>query len=223
MTTACFANEQENDFKPLTKEEIKTLSEAFGHFIGKTVNTPGVSFDLDSLIKGMRDEAAGRPSPLTDEQTEEMMKRMQVQAISAMADANLEEAETFLQNNKSKPDVREIVPGKLQAAVIKEGRGESVTENDTPVVHFTGTFLSGDTFTSTEQLGKAIPLPLDGTIEGFKKGVPGMKEGEKRRLFIHPDLAYGTSGHLPPNSLLIFEIEVVKANATEEDEAPEGN
>ena len=39
-----------------------------------------------------------------------------------------------------------------------------------------------------------------------------MKEGEKRVIYIHPDLAYGTYGSLPPNSLLIFEIEVVKAN-----------
>ncbi len=223
MTTACFANEQESDFKPLTKQEIKTLSEAFGHFIGKTVNTPGVSFDLDSLIKGMRDEAAGRPSPLSDEETEEMMKRMQMQAISALAQTNLKEAQDFLKDNKEKQGVREIVPGKLQAIILEEGKGETVGESDTPVVHFTGTFLSGDMFTSTEQLGKAIPLPLDGTIEGFKKGVPGMKEGEKRKLFIHPDLAYGTSGQLPPNSLLIFEIEVVKLHATDEDQTSEGN
>ena len=40
-----------------------------------------------------------------------------------------------------------------------------------------------------------------------------MKEGEKRRLFVHPDFAYGTNGPLPPNSLLIFDIEVVKAQA----------
>ena len=49
-----------------------------------------------------------------------------------------------------------------------------------------------------------------------------MKEGEKRRLFLHPDLGYGTTGHLPPNSLLIFDVEVVKANqelkASQDDE-----
>ena len=45
-----------------------------------------------------------------------------------------------------------------------------------------------------------------------------MKEGEKRTIYIHPELGYGTSGYLPPNSLLVFEIEVVKANATPEQE-----
>jgi peptidylprolyl isomerase len=40
-----------------------------------------------------------------------------------------------------------------------------------------------------------------------------MKEGEKRRLYVHPDLGYGTTGQLPPNELLIFDIEVVKADS----------
>ena len=40
-----------------------------------------------------------------------------------------------------------------------------------------------------------------------------MKEGEKRRLYVHPELGYGTTGQLPPNELLIFDIEVVKANS----------
>ena len=44
-----------------------------------------------------------------------------------------------------------------------------------------------------------------------------MKEGEKRRIFVHPDLGYGTSGHLAPNSLLIFDVEVVKAESPDKD------
>jgi peptidylprolyl isomerase len=43
-----------------------------------------------------------------------------------------------------------------------------------------------------------------------------MQEGEKRTLYIHPEFAYGTKGILPPNSLLTFEVEIVKANAAEE-------
>ncbi len=57
-----------------------------------------------------------------------------------------------------------------------------------------------------------MTIPLDQTIQGFNLGIAGMKEGEKRRLFVHPELGYGTTGHLPPNSLLIFDIEVVKAD-----------
>ena len=59
-------------------------------------------------------------------------------------------------------------------------------------------------------------VSLDETIPGFSKGIIGMKEGEKRTLYIHPDLAYGVNGNLPPNSLLTFEIEIVKANSPQE-------
>lgn len=62
-------------------------------------------------------------------------------------------------------------------------------------------------------------ISLDETIPGFSKGIVGMKEGEKRTLYIHPDLAYGVNGSLPPNSLLTFEIEIVKANNPQDQEA----
>ena len=54
---------------------------------------------------------------------------------------------------------------------------------------------------------------LDESLPGLNKALLGMKEGEKRTVFIHPDLGFGTHGYLPPNSLLTFDIEVVQANA----------
>lgn len=57
-----------------------------------------------------------------------------------------------------------------------------------------------------------ILLPLTKVIPGFSQGMQGMKEGEVRVLYIHPDLAYGTAGQLPPNSLLIFEVKLIEAN-----------
>ena len=52
----------------LSPQEVSKLSEAFGHFIGKNLSSPGVQFDLDSVIKGLRDQAAGKPSPLGDQE-----------------------------------------------------------------------------------------------------------------------------------------------------------
>ena len=54
---------------------------------------------------------------------------------------------------------------------------------------------------------------LEEVIPGLRSGLVGMKEGEKRIVYIHPDFAYGTSGCLPPNALLTFEVELVQANA----------
>jgi peptidylprolyl isomerase len=98
----------------------------------------------------------------------------------------------------------------VQYKVEKAGEGVTVQEHDSPLLRYTGKFLDGTVFGSSKE---DELISLDETLPGFTKGIIGMKEGEKRTLFIHPDLGYGTSGYLPPNSLLTFEVEVLKANA----------
>ena len=216
-------NSQTENYKEFSQEDVNKISEALGHFIGKNLNTPGIHFDLESVVKGIRDAAAGKPAPMTDQEYEEKMVQLQKNALAKLAEKNLQEANEFLGKNVREAGIVEIEPGKLQYQVIEQGNGATVEPNSRPLINYTGKLLDGTVFGRSSEVGGPITLPLDQTIPGFKKGIQGMKEGEKRRLFIHPDLAYGTLGHLPPNSLLIFEIEVVKADtpktsANEEDE-----
>lgn len=199
------------------KEQIdmKKLSEAFGHFIGRNLQSPGLSFDLDSIIKGIREGAAGQPAPLTEKEYEEMMAAVQEKAFKEMSAANLKSANDFMEKNKQNTGIVEVVPNKLQYNVLKEGSGSAVEAHSSPKIHYTGKYQDGTVFGSSEEMEGPITIPLDKTIPGFSKGIAGMKEGEKRRLYVHPDLGYGTSGQLPPNELIIFDIEVVKANADE--------
>jgi len=191
------------------------LSEAFGHFIGRNLNSPGMKFDLEAIIKGMRNGAAGQPAPMADQEYETLLMKMQEKAFKQMSETNLKAANEFLEANKSKPDVKEIEPGKLQYVILEEGKGQTVEEHNAPQIQYVGKYIDGTIFSSSQDAGGPVTIPLDQTIPGFSKGLLGMKEGEKRRLFVHPDLAYGTMGQLPPNSLLIFDIEVIKANNTE--------
>lgn len=200
----------------LPKEEIVKVSEAFGHFIGRNLKNPGLQFDLDSIIKGMRSGYAGDPAPLSDQEYEELMAKLQEKAYNQVAQDNLKAAEEYLAKNTKEKNVVELVPGQLQYIVLEEGKGSTVGQTDLPLINYTGLFIDGSKFGSSEESGGPITVPLDQTIPGFSKGILGMKEGEKRRLFVHPTLGYGTTGHLPPNSLLIFDVEVIKANAQEE-------
>ena len=209
-----FVNSQTND-----PEELKKLSKAFGHFIGRNLDNPGFSFDIDMVISGIREGAAGKPPPMSDKEYEQLLQVYQAKAYLALSDENLRKATDFLAGNKLKDTVKEIEPSKLQYETLKEGTGEVVKEDYSPTIHYTGKFLDGQVFGSTEQAGEPVTLSLQQTIPGFKQGIVGMKEGEKRRLYVHPDLGYGTQGPLPPNSLLIFEIEVVKADTPEDNEA----
>lgn len=199
----------------ISPQDITKASEAFGHFIGRNLKAPGVNFDIESIIKGMREGAAGKPAPMSDKDYEELMAKIQEQAYTQLAAENLKKANEFMEANAKTDKIVIVEPGKLAYIIEKEGQGAVVPEHGTPEIQYTGKYIDGTTFGSSADAGGPITLPLDQTIPGVGKGIAGMKEGEKRKIFIHPDLGYGTAGQLPPNSLLIFEVEVVKAVAPE--------
>lgn len=205
---------QEAPKKQMTKEElfsqesINKLSETYGHLIQKGLENPVLKLDFVSVIKGMQDGKAGKPAPLTEKEYEEIINQVQEHSFQDLANKNLQAAEAFLKENAKKEDVKDLEPGKLQYIVIEQGNGPVVTDDTQPMITYTGKYIDGTVFGSSDSSGGPVPIPLGQTIPGFRKGILGMKQGEKRRLFIHPELGYGVSGQLLPNALLIFEIEV---------------
>lgn len=98
--------------------------------------------------------------------------------------------------------------------VLKEGAGQEAKNNDTIAVHYVGTFEDGAKFDSSIDRGEAFVFVLgEGrVIKGWDLGVLGMKIGEKRKLTVPGDLAYGSVGRpgaIPPNATLIFEVELL--------------
>lgn len=197
--------------------DMKKISEAFGHFIGRHLKSPNVSFDLDYVIKGMREGVEGKPAPMTDKEYEQAMVAVQKQSHDKMSTENLKAAEEYLHNNSNTTGFIVIEPNKLLYKTVTPGNGATVEAHGTPQINYTGKFIDGTVFGSSENSGGPVAIPLDQTIPGFSKAIVGMKEGEKRIILVHPDLGYGTTGHLPPNSLLIFDIEVIKAKAPKAD------
>ena len=101
----------------------------------------------------------------------------------------------------------------LQIIDTKEGTGDVVKEGDTVTAHYTGALAKdGTIFQSSHDSGSPVPFSLNGVIEGWQKGVPGMKVGGTRRLIIPAAQAYGDNaqGNIPANSDLVFDIELVK-------------
>ncbi len=99
--------------------------------------------------------------------------------------------------------------------IVQEGQGESVKNGQVAVVHYTGMFLDGKVFDSSIPRGQTFPVQLGAgmVIEGWEKGLLGMKVGEKRRLTIPPELGYGARGAggvIPPNATLLFDVELIE-------------
>lgn len=103
----------------------------------------------------------------------------------------------------------------LRYVVEKEGTGLSPSATDNVTVHYTGTFLDGKIFDSSVQRGQPASFGLNQVIPGWTEGLQLMKEGAKYKFLIPPALAYGEQGYpgaIPPNSSLIFEVELIKVN-----------
>lgn len=101
----------------------------------------------------------------------------------------------------------------LQIIDLVEGTGDIVPENATITAHYTGALCKdGTIFQSSHDFGKPITFGLNQVIKGWTQGVPGMKVDGTRRLIIPSALAYGSvraAANIPPNSDLVFDIELV--------------
>ena len=103
----------------------------------------------------------------------------------------------------------------LQYEVIQSGSGESASNGDTAVVHYTGWLVDGTKFDSSVDRGQPFEFGVGqgNVIQGWDEAVALMKVGDKWKLSIPPDLAYGErsigGGLIPPNSTLVFEVELL--------------
>ena len=118
---------------------------------------------------------------------------------------------TFLSENANKEGVVVTASG-LQYEIIESGSGKTPGPTDTVVTHYAGTFLDGSEFDSSIKRGEPLSFPVNGVIAGWTEALMLMQEGDKWRLFVPSDLAYGPSGvgPIPPNSTLIFEVQLIE-------------
>ena len=111
---------------------------------------------------------------------------------------NLQQSEIFLENNLLDSNVVEIEPGLQYVPKL----------SDTITADFHGTLMDGSIFWSSIEIGEPLTIQLSQLIPGCQKAISQMKVGDKWKVYIHPNLAYGEEGRptIPPNAALTFDI-----------------
>jgi FKBP-type peptidyl-prolyl cis-trans isomerase len=164
---------------------------------------------LEALSRGMKDGLAGKKT------TPEEQRRLQEfvhTSVEANVAHNLDAAREFLQRNGQAKDVK-TTPTGLEYTVLAAGDAQaaSPTLADEVTVNYRGTLLDGSEFDSSYARGMPATFTLSSVIKGWQEALAMMKPGAKWRLFIPPELAYGSRGRpeIPGGSLLIFEVQLV--------------
>ncbi len=110
------------------------------------------------------------------------------------------------------PEAKKTRSG-IRYIIQEQGAGRKKPKNgDAVTVHYTGTLLNGTVFDSSRDRGEPIEFEIGQVIEGWNQMLKDMKRGEKRLAVIPPELGYGEQGYsgvIPPNSFLVFEIELI--------------
>lgn len=119
----------------------------------------------------------------------------------------------YVMSRRGNPAVAGVTTASgLRIEDIKVGDGASPKMGQTVSVHYIGWLENGQEFNNSHNMGGPVDFQLGGVIEGWNEGLSTMKVGGKRKLFIPSNLAYGARGRppaIPPNSNLIFEIELL--------------
>jgi len=170
------------------------------------------------LAQGIWDTMSGGKTLMTDQEYvatmtafKQEMSQRQIAKMKEMSDKNLKDGEQFLAENKTREGVVTL-PSGLQYKVIKEGAGKTPKSTDTVTVNYKGTLINGTEFDSSYRRGQPATFPVKGVIPGWIEALQLMKEGAKWELYIPSNLAYGEKGAgrtIPPNSALIFEVELI--------------
>ena len=212
------------------KTSSDTLSYSIGYNIGKNLKNSIMRDTLKvtnaMILNGLNDALSKDKSLIHDSiiqktmmnlqqelmAKQEVAKKEEEKKMKELGDKNKVTGSEFLEKNKKMDGVKSTASG-LQYKVVKEGNGKMPKDTSKVKVHYKGTFLDGKVFESSIDRGQPIEFPLNGVIKGWTEGVQLMKEGSKYIFYIPSDLAYGERGApptIPPNSVLIFEVELLE-------------
>ncbi|UZE98089.1 FKBP-type peptidyl-prolyl cis-trans isomerase [Alkalimarinus alittae] len=183
--------------------------------IGKNFKQQDLPMNIDAIAEGMRDAMAGQQRLDDDiiQASAEAVRDREMEKQRALSDAQSQKGVAFLAENAKREGVTSTESG-LQYEVITQGsgEGESPAPTDIVSVHYHGTLIDGTVFDSSIERQQPAEFPLNAVISGWTEALQLMKVGDKWKLYLPAEIAYGArspSPKIPANSALVFEVELL--------------
>jgi len=208
------------ELKTQVQKESYSIGASTGSYISNQLFEQtefGAKTDVEAVIDGFVD-ALKKKIKLSDEEIitqlnnrAEAINKISQERFNQQLNQNLEEGKKYLANNAKNKRVKTTKSG-LQYEVITEGTGEKPKAESIVMIHYKGTLLNGTVFDNTYERKAPAHLSMINVVDGLQEGLMLMREGEKAKLVIPTELAYGNADvqAIPAGSTVIFEVELIK-------------
>lgn len=178
----------------------------------KTLNSADFAAGVASVYDGVKPEMTfDEAKRIVNEYFAKLEAEMQAEAAK-QGEVNRKNGEAFLTENAKREGIK-VTDSGLQYEVLESGKGDSPKASDNVEVHYTGKLIDGTVFDSSVERGVPASFGVTQVIPGWVEALQLMHEGDKWRLYIPSDLAYGPNGAggvIGPNMTLIFDVELLR-------------
>ena len=207
-----FSSCTNNNTYKTPETEMEKVSYSLGVNMASSVKSQGLdSIDANAVAKAFNDVFQGNDLDISEEESMTILQEFfgKIQAEKS-AKAN-EAGAAYLTANGAKEEVTTTESG-LQYEVLVSGDGEKPTTADQVTVHYHGTLTDGTVFDSSVDRGEPATFGVTQVIKGWTEALQLMSVGDKWKLTIPSNLAYGdqgAGGMIGPGATLVFEVELL--------------
>ncbi|UXD87877.1 FKBP-type peptidyl-prolyl cis-trans isomerase [Thalassolituus hydrocarboniclasticus] len=198
------------------ENHVDQASYGVGLNIGRQLSREEVDMNADAIAAGIKDALANAEPRIGEDVIKaafDKIREEQTMKQEALNDAAAKAGQDFLAENAKRKDVTVTESGLQYEVMVAAADGQPVPEaSDTVRVHYHGTLIDGTVFDSSVERGEPAQFPVTGVIRGWVEALQMMKVGDKWKLYIPAELAYGArspSPRIPANSALVFEVELL--------------
>ena len=193
--------------------QLDSASYAMGASISFDLKSRGLStLNYAALMQAMQDVLGGKNPQISMQDGQQAIMAYFTALKKKQEEPLIAAAANFLAENKKKKGVITLASG-LQYEIITAAKGAKPKATDSVTVHYKGTLTDGKQFESSYERNQPAKLSLTQVIQGWVEGMQLMSVGAKYRFYIPYQLGWGANGagqDIPPYSVVIFEIELLK-------------